>query len=59
MAFLAFGRPPHAYDAEALVAEVANSVWAARNHISVAGLRQLWHGLANFIHVSIKSHKVR
>lgn len=53
-----FGRPPYAYDSERLVVEVANSVYAVRNHISLAGLRQLWNGLANFINVSLKSHKV-
>lgn len=53
-----FGRPPYAFDSERLVVEVANSVYAVRNHISLAGLRQLWNGLANFINVSIKSHKV-
>lgn len=58
MASTLFGRPPAAYDSERLVVEVANSVYAVRNHISIAGLRQLWNGLANFINVSLKSHKV-
>jgi hypothetical protein len=53
-----FGRSPAVCDAESLVVEVANSVYAVRNHISVAGLRQLWAGLANFVNVSLKSHKV-
>jgi hypothetical protein len=52
------GRTPYAYDSERLVVEVANSVYAVRNHISLAGLRQLWNGLGNFINVSLKSHKV-
>jgi hypothetical protein len=52
------GRAPYAYDSERLVVEVANSVYAVRNHISLAGLRQLWNGLGNFINVSLKSHKV-
>lgn len=58
MASTLFGRPPYAYDSERLVVEVANSVYAVRNHISIQGLRQLWTGLANFINVSLKSHKV-
>lgn len=58
MASAVFGRPYAVYDSEQLVVEVANSVYAVRNHISLAGLRQLWNGLANFINVSLKSHKV-
>lgn len=58
MASTLFGRPPYIYDSERLVVEVGNSVYAVRNHISIAGLRQLWNGLANFITVSLKSHKV-
>jgi hypothetical protein len=38
--------------------EVANSVYAVRNHVSLAALRQLWNGLCNFVNVSLKSHKV-
>jgi hypothetical protein len=41
-----------------LVVEVANSVYAVRNHVSLAALRQLWNGLCNFVNVSLKSHKV-
>jgi len=58
MASTLFGRPSYAYDSERLVVEVANSVFAVRNHISLTGLRQLWNGLANFINISLKSHKV-
>jgi hypothetical protein len=58
MASTLFRRPPYAYDSERLVVEVANSVYAVQNHISISGLRQLWNGLANFVNVSLKSHKV-
>lgn len=51
-------RSLYLYDNERLVVDVANSVYAIRNHIQPAGIRHLWNSLSNFISVSIKSHKV-
>ncbi|KAF8073053.1 hypothetical protein HT031_000714 [Scenedesmus sp. PABB004] len=45
------------FDTERLVTEVANSLYAVRNHVTPAGVRHLWHGLGNFLAVSLKSHK--
>lgn len=45
-------------DNERLVIEVANSIYAIRNQISPRGVRQLWHGLCNFISICLRSHRV-
>eukprot|EP00775_Hariotina_reticulata_P010373 gene10373-10531_t len=52
-----FPRSQFVYDNERLVTEVANSVFAIRNHVSPAGIRQLWNGLCSFINISLRSHK--
>jgi hypothetical protein len=54
-----FPRSQVVYDNEKLVTEVANSVFAIRNHVSPAGIRQLWNGLCSFINISLRSHKVQ
>ncbi len=52
------GSTGYAFDLERLLLEAANSVYATRNQVTARGIRQLWHGLCNYINVCLKSRKV-
>lgn len=52
-------RSGYVYDANKLVEEATNSVFAIRNQVPPRGVRALWGGLCNYIAMCLKAHKVR